>query len=162
MHWLKRQYQKLYIKVIKERAAPEYIARGWACGMFIGCAIPFGVQLYISIPLSFIIKGSKIGAALGTFITNPITIFFIYPAQCWVGSHLLGKSLSYSYVATTLKEVLAKQDWASLVQLSGHLVASFFVGGLLLAGIMTPITYYGILSLVRKARAKGGRKCQNA
>ena len=89
-NWFKRKLVWLYRKIVHEKASPEYIARGWAIGMFYGCLIPFGLQLAFSIPTSFILKGSKIGATLGTLITNHVTIFFIYPVQCLVGNRLIG------------------------------------------------------------------------
>ena len=61
------------MKIVREKASPEYIARGWAIGMFFGCLIPFGFQLICSIPAAFILKGSKIGATLGTLLTNPVS-----------------------------------------------------------------------------------------
>ena len=154
---LKYRLKRFYVRAVREKKPPEYIARGWAIGMFIGCAIPFGVQLYISIPLSFFLKGSKIGATLGTLITNPFTILFIYPAQCWFGARLLGKALEYGAITQQMKQMLAAQDWASLCKLSGTMVTSFFVGGFVLAAVMTPLTYYGMLLLVRRYRDERAR-----
>ena len=57
---IRRWWLKLYTKMVGEKATPEYIARGWAIGMFYGCMIPFGFQLMLSIPTSFALKGSKI------------------------------------------------------------------------------------------------------
>ena len=74
---LQKMWLKMYIKIVREKATPEYIARGWAIGMFYGCLIPFGFQLICSIPTAFLLKGSKIGATVGTFITNHFTIFVI-------------------------------------------------------------------------------------
>ena len=85
MPWLKSKLAALYAKIVKERKSAEFIARGWALGVFIGSVIPFGIQVYIALPLSFLLKGSKIGAVTGTLISNPITILFLYPAQCWAG-----------------------------------------------------------------------------
>ena len=48
---------RLRRKMIGEQLPIESIAGGWALGMFIGCAIPFGLQLVVSVPLS-IISGS--------------------------------------------------------------------------------------------------------
>lgn len=154
---LKYRLKKLYVKAVREKKPPEYIAKGWAIGMCIGCAIPFGVQLYVSIPLSFYFKASKIGATLGTLITNPFTIIFLYPAQCWLGARILGRSLEYGDIASKLKNVLTNQDWASLTSLSGMLVTSFFVGGFVLAAVLTPLTYYGMLAIVRRYRDERAR-----
>ena len=76
-------------KMVKDPLPPEDVAAGWALGMFVGCAVPFGLQLLVSIPLALMMRVSKVGATLGTLITNPITIFFIYPAQTWIVYHLL-------------------------------------------------------------------------
>ena len=149
---LKYRLKRLYIRAVREKKPPEYVAKGWALGVFIGCAIPFGVQLYISIPLSFFLKCSKIGATLGTMITNPLTIIFIYPAQCWLGARLLGSSLEYGTIVSSMRQMLAAQDWASLSRLSGSMVTSFFAGGFVFAAVLTPITYYGMLLLVRHYR----------
>jgi uncharacterized protein (DUF2062 family) len=47
---IRRWWKKIYAKMVSEKATPEYIARGWAIGMFYGCFIPFGAQLILSIP----------------------------------------------------------------------------------------------------------------
>ena len=140
-----------------EKASPEYIARGWAVGMFFGCLLPFGVQLFFSVPTAFLLRGSKIGAVVGTFITNHFTIFLIYPLQCYFGSMLIGNPLSYSDITNSLSNMLDKQDWDSLLALGWNLVAAFFAGGLVFAAVMTPITYFGIKKLVEKYRNKNDK-----
>lgn len=152
MRWLKEKAKALREKIVGERKPATFIARGWALGAFVGSVIPFGVQIYVALPLSFLLRCSKIGALTGTLITNPVTIIFIYPAQCWVGARIIGKDLSWQTISEAFKGVLEKQDWASLMQLSGDFIASFFVGGFLLAAIATPVMYFGVLSLVRNYR----------
>ena len=145
--WLKKKALSLYASVVREKKPPEFIARGWAIGMFIGCSVPFGFQLVISVPLSFWLKGSRIGATVGTFITNPLTIFFIYPVQCWVADRLfLSGGLSYSNLAGT--------EWSleAVAALGSETLKAFFLGGLLFAVILSPITYFTVLHLVRGYR----------
>ena len=144
----------MYNRIVKEKASPEYIARGWAIGMFYGCLIPFGFQLVCSIPTAFLLKGSKIGATFGTLLTNHFTIFIIYPIQCLVGNHIIGGNLSYSAVNDALKDVLALQNYSSLMALGRDLIISFFVGGALLTLIMTPATYFAVKAMVVKHRNK--------
>ncbi len=156
--YIKRKYIQLYRKIVHEKASPEYIARGWAVGMFFGCLLPFGVQLFFSVPAAFLLRGSKIGAVMGTFITNHFTIFLIYPLQCYFGSMLIGNPLSYGDITSAMSEVLDKQDWNSLLALGGNLVAAFFAGGFVFAAAMTPITYFGIKKLVEKYRNKNAKQ----
>lgn len=144
-------YRLLKRKIVREKLSPEDVAGGWALGMFIGCAIPFGLQLLIAIPLAMMMRVSKLGATLGTFITNPVTIFFIYPAQTFVVNKLLfGGSLTYSKLSET------EWSWHAVRKLGVEAMASFFLGGIFLAIIMTPIAYFFVRRLVVRHREKSG------
>ena len=159
-HW-KRKLIYYYGKIVRDGGTPQYIARGWGIGMFIGCVIPMSFQLLISVPLSFLLRGSKIGATLGTLITNPVTVVFIYPVQCWVGNKLIGGALSYQAIRQACRAVIEHQDWSTLMQMGGELIASFFAGGLLLGVVMTPITYFAVyLLVVRYRRLKAALKAR--
>ena len=150
--WFKKKWRKFYLKIVREKASPEYIARGWSIGMFFGCLIPIGGQLVCSIPAAFLLKGSKIGAVLGTFITNQITVFFIYPVQCYAGAKLIGLDLSYEDIKEKLKEIIDASDFTEFVDatksLAGDLTLAFFVGGAIMAIVLTPITYIAVKKMV--------------
>ena len=138
---------------LEDGMPPEDIAAGWALGVFVGCAVPFGLQLVISIPLALMMRVSKIGATLGTFVTNPVTIFFIYPAQTFVVNRLLfGGSLTYARLAAT------EWTWAAVRRLGADVMASFFLGGFLLAIVMTPLAYFAVYRIVVRARARRARR----
>ena len=57
MSWIKWKWLRLRARMMRERHPPEFIARGWAIGMFYGCTIPFGFQLILSIPTAILLKG---------------------------------------------------------------------------------------------------------
>ena len=122
--------------------------------MFYGCTIPFGFQLLLSIPTAMIMKGSKVGATLGTLFTNHFTIFIIYPIQCWLGNRLMGGDLSWAAIEGAMRDVVQERSWQSVLQLTGGLMESFFLGGLVLAAVLVPLTYYGVLRYVRAHRAR--------
>ncbi|MGN0853026.1 MAG: DUF2062 domain-containing protein [Kiritimatiellia bacterium] len=154
MSWIKQQWSRLRAQMLRDKAPPEFVARGWAIGMFYGCTIPFGFQLLLSLPTAYVLKGSRVGATVGTFITNHFTIFLIYPCQCWLGNRLLGGSISYSSICVALEAVLRDQSWAALRQLGWDLLAAFLLGGCILAAVCVPLTYWGVLRVVRRARAR--------
>jgi uncharacterized protein (DUF2062 family) len=163
MSWISRQWQRLREKMLREKAPPEFVARGWAIGMFYGWTIPFGFQLMLSIPTAILLRGSKIGATVGTFVTNHFTIFVIYPVQCWVGNRILELCgftvLPVEDIIDRLKEIggmsmLSAGFWKGLAALGGGIMYPFFVGGFLFAAIFTPLTYWGVLSCVRRYRAR--------
>ncbi|MBR7139710.1 MAG: DUF2062 domain-containing protein [Lentisphaeria bacterium] len=157
---LRRMRLRLYMKMVREKASPEYIARGWAIGMFYGCLIPFGFQLICSIPTSILLKGSKIGASVGTFFTNHFSILIIYPLQCWVGNKLMGGGLTWTETCNIMSDVLHKQNYTSLLALGWDLVIAFFIGGALLTAIMTPLTYIFVKKAVIVFRRKKEKKLQ--
>ena len=148
---LRTYWHKLKAQMLKEPLPPEDVAAGWALGMFIGCAIPFGLQLVVSIPLAMMMRVSKIGATLGTFVTNPATILVVYPLQTWVMYNLL-------FGSRDLSELPAEWSFHSVVSMSGPVIISFFLGGLALALILSPIVYFVVKHIVIRARRKWQRK----
>jgi len=157
MRSLRSSWQALRERMVKDPLPPGRVAAGWALGMFIGCTVPFGLQLMVSVPLSFLFRVSKIGATVGTLITNPVSILFLYPAQTWVGARLLGMPLSWSSVmdaCVKLRQIslLSREGWSLLAEISGQVLAGFFAGGFLLALVCTPLTYFFVWRVVRKFR----------
>ena len=60
-----------------------------------------------------------------------------------------------------------KLDFSGFLHLGGDLIASFFIGGFLLAAVCTPVTYFGVYHLVVryrriKAALKAKRMAQKA
>ncbi|MBP5790972.1 MAG: DUF2062 domain-containing protein [Kiritimatiellae bacterium] len=140
-------------KIVREQLPPETIAAGWALGIFIGCAVPFGMQLIIAVPLAIMMKVSKLGATIGTFITNPVSIFFIYPAQTFIVNKILfGGTLTYSKLAET------QWCWGAVRKLGAEVMASFFLGGMFLAIVLTPIAYFIVKQIVVRHRRRVAAK----
>lgn len=155
---LKNKILRFCLKIVHEESSPDFIARGWGIGVFYGCSIPFGLQLICSIPTAFILKGSRTGAILGTFITNHITILFIYPIQCFVGAKILGMNdLTYSSIKDSLYSVMSTPSIDSFRELflgAKNIACAFLLGGLILAAIMTPCTYFFVRYVVVKYRKR--------
>lgn len=145
---------RLYSKMLHEKASPEFIARGWAIGVFYGCVLPFGVQLLFSIPTAILLRASKFGAATGTFISNHFTIFIIYPIQCYLGARIINKPISYGGIKIALRKLISEQSYEAFSALSSELCLAFLIGGLIFAMILTPITYTVVLQLVNRHRSK--------
>lgn len=151
--------KSLRTKMVGETLSVPRIAAGWALGMFVGCFIPFGMQLVVSVPLAVGLRISRVGATVATFITNPVTIIFIYPAQTWLGSRLIGSPLDWTYlkgVCARLGEVslFAAEGWRTLGEIGGRILGGFFAGGLLFALITSPITYFVVARIVTTYRKR--------
>ena len=153
---------RLYSKMLHEKASPEFIARGWAIGVFYGCVLPFGVQLLFSIPTAILLRASKFGAATGTFISNHFTIFIIYPLQCYLGARIINKPISYGGIKVALRKVISEQSYEAFSALSSELCLAFLIGGVVFAMILTPITYTLVLQMVTRHRNKRAGKANAA
>ena len=154
-------YRLIRRKMVRDPLPPEDVAAGWALGMFVGCSVPFGLQLIVSVPLAMMMRVSKVGATLGTFITNPLTIWIIYPAQTMAMGWLLGRDFSWDYILKAMRGVAKNSDWKTLLSLSGDVVVCFLLGGLALAIILTPITYFAVRTMVRSHRSRRDQKNGN-
>ena len=151
MRSLAAYWNDLREKMVRDPLPPESVAAGWALGVFVGFAIPFGLQLAVSVPLALMMRVSKIGATVGTFVTNPATIFFIYPAQTWVVYNLVFGNRDMGELPT---------EWSrrTVMSLSGPVIISFFLGGIALAMVFSPITYHIVKRIVvRHRRRKQGK-----
>ena len=155
-------YRLIRRKMVRDPLPPEDIAAGWALGMFVGCSVPFGLQLIVSVPLAMMMRVSKVGATVGTFITNPLTIWIIYPAQTMAMGWLLGRDFSWDYILKAMRGVAKNSDWKTLLSLSGDVVVCFLLGGLALAIILTPITYFAVRTMVRSHRSRREQKNGNS
>ncbi len=163
-NFLLRLMKYYYIKVIRTPGTPDFVARGWALGVAVGCIVPVFCQLVVAIPLAFVFRCSKIGAVAGTFVTTPPTAIFIYPIQIWVGNKIINGNLSTD-TAVKLVEIFNGdypfiEKWQAFAALGGDLVAAFFAGGIAWAAVMVPAVYFGVKKLVvsyrkmREARRK--------
>jgi uncharacterized protein (DUF2062 family) len=86
---LSRKLRYLYIRFIRIRATPEQVARGMAIGLFIGMTPTIPFQMLLAVFVSSLFKENKIAAALGVWITNPITALPIYLFNFKIGRFLV-------------------------------------------------------------------------
>ncbi len=145
---IKKRIRSLYIKLIKQSGAPDYVARGVAIGFFTGFLIPMGGQMAIALLLAWMLKAKKIPAIACTWITNHFTIFIIYPVQCYVGAQIIGNPMDLETLQDIFGDFLKKHNWEAFMQLGSEILVPFFVGGALFAVISAVISYftaYGII-----------------
>lgn len=101
-----RQAKLNLVRFVRLRGTPDEIAKGTALGIFIGMTPTFGFQMLIAIFFAWILKENRLAAALGVWVTNPLTAPFIYALEYESGRFLLGMPRiafpdELSYVAMT-------------------------------------------------------------
>lgn len=157
-----RTYRALFLKLMRTQASPASLARGVALGLFIGLLIPMGLQILVVLPLAFLLKAAKIPAVAFTFVTNHVTVFFIYPVQCWIGSYMMFHPISMTTLEGKLQGLIHAPDMQSAMEAVAKmglwLGGSFFLGGLLfgaVAGIIGYfVTYQAVVRFQKKLAAR--------
>jgi uncharacterized protein (DUF2062 family) len=133
---LARQLKLHILRLIRLQAEPEDIAKGFALGIFIGMTPTFGFQILIAVFLALLLKENKIAAAIGVWITNPLTAPFIYALEYESGRLILGMDrahlpmeLSFAAVKSLGWEVLLPLSLGSVLYgaLSAVLAFSFML-----------------------------------
>ncbi len=151
------------------RGSTEAIARGLASGVFAGWFPLFGLQTIIGVALAAILRGNKIMAAAGTWVSNPFTYVPIYYFNFQVGEWLL-KGLGISVSMPKLQEfqtVVEASGWGAFqdfLALGAGVAGTLFLGCFVVGLVSAVCAYYlGMWSLNwlrarRQARSSQARR----
>lgn len=144
----RRTLRYYYYRMVRLNGTPSYLARGMAVGLFVAFLMPVGLQTIVALPLAFVFRASKVLAFVGTMATNYATMLVLYPLQCWLGSYLLFRPLSYALFKQHITAFLATPTLENFWQLGLEILLPFFAGGLFLAVIFAVAGYYATYHLV--------------
>jgi len=163
---LKRLARYYYLRFIRLRGEPHELALGMSFGIFTGMMPILPIQMALAVALALVFKGSKITAALGTWISNPLNWYFLYYYSHKLGAYVLGidgqQGQRFSSIMTSVRlgedgMVIAEK----IVSAGGLMVASFIAGGLIMAIVTAIPSYFIFLFIFRKIRVwREGRKGQ--
>jgi len=155
----KRTARFYYLKFIRLRGEPLYLAKGVALGIFIGITptIPFHTVLILG--LALLLGASKISSLLASWlVSNPLTI----PAQYYF-SWLLGKQLFPGYLSwEQIEFVMRKIEEGAgffntihhLANLGAKAITAMVAGGCLLALPFTVAGYFISLKIFQRIEAR--------
>ena len=79
-------YRKILSSFLQHDGSPFFNAKGAAIGVFSGCFPFFGFQTLLGLSLAKLAKGNLLLAAIGTWISNPLTYIPLYYFNYKVGS----------------------------------------------------------------------------
>jgi len=154
----KRQIRYYYLRFIRLRGNPHELALGMSFGIFAGLMpiLPFQTALALVLALAF--KGSKITAALGTWVSNPLNWYFLYYYSHKIGAFILGvqgqQGVLFSSIMTSVR--LREDGMAiaeKIMEAGGLMAASFLTGGLVMAIAGAIPSYFVFLMVFTRIRA---------
>ena len=85
-----RSFNYVKARVSRLRGTPHFIALGFVTGIFVSFTPFYGLHFIIAGLLAWLIRGSILASALGTFILNPLTLPLILASTHYLGSWILG------------------------------------------------------------------------
>lgn len=139
--------KKTYERLLKIRGEPKQIALGFAMGLFVGMTPTIGFQILIAIFFAALFKWNKISAAIGVWITNPITAPFIYSVNYFVGAKIYGIKKNYSFA-----DDLSVSTISAMFQKTSKILYALIIGGIVLGLPLAVAGYYFSFNAVRKYR----------
>lgn len=152
-----RQIKYYYLRFIRLRGEPHELALGIAFGVFSGMMpiVPF--QTVLAITLSLFFKGSKITAALGTWVSNPLNWYFIYHYSYRLGASIIGlpeKNAVFLSVMTAVRSGEAPMVIVEKIFGAGTaFVSAFLLGGFIMGIVCGGLCFFIFLPIFKHIRA---------
>ncbi|MGD8370455.1 MAG: DUF2062 domain-containing protein [Syntrophobacterales bacterium] len=136
-----------FLRQLKElRGKPHELSLGMAIGVFIAITptIPFHTVLAVS--LAVLLRASKLAAALGVWVSNPLTIPIFYYASYRLGRFVLG-----------MDELALPSDYSflAIIKLGGDVTAAMLHGGVLLGILPGVLAYFLTYKFTSSPRFRG-------
>ena len=130
----RERLSQILVRMRQLEGNPHYIALGTAIGTFVSITpiIPF--QTAVAVTLAFLVRGSKSAAAIGTWLSNPLTIPLVYYADYKLGCVLLN--------CQTTAESIRFDSFSQLMDLGLEVTSAMLVGSLVLGSIIGVIVYF--------------------
>ena len=143
-----RAYRIRYLwnRLKEEAKDPHQAALGVALGVFIGFTPTIPFHTILAIILARVLNGSQIAAALGVWVSNPLTIPPLYWSSFKVGYWALGKA----------PPLLLPSDFSlvTLLKLGGEVAGVSLLGGIFLAFIPAVLCYIITFKAFKTFRSK--------
>jgi len=120
---------------------PRYLGRGMAIGIFVSMTPFFPFHTAIALTMSVILRGSKRAAAIGVWLSNPLTIPICYFVTYKLGITILGTESIYD------------PDWktfSDLFKMGVDIVYAMIIGGFVLGTALGIPTYYATKKIFQR------------
>ena len=148
----KRRFRLLYLRVLRLRGEPEEVAGGMAIGVAIGLTPTVPLHLVLGIFIAFLLGKSKLAAALGGQVANPLLLPFIYILDYRVGEAVTGAS----------GPSLVSADFSAsyVLNLGWEIYYPLLIGGIVVGSLSVIPTYWMTRKIVLVYRERRRRRLE--
>ncbi len=126
------------------RGDPHFVAMGMAIGVFVAATPSIPFQTVIAVALAFILRSSKAAAAIGVWLSNPITFPIFYLASYKMGALLFGISVAYD----------PGGEAVDILKLGAEVTIAAATGGIIIGLCLAVVTYFITRKIVIKIRSR--------
>jgi len=133
MHSIRRRTKRLFLRLIAAKGHPWQLAAGVSVGIFWGLSPLWGLQMIMAVITATALNVSRIPAAILVHITNPLTVWLIYPLTWKLGDRVLAPFVGNGVPLEsggpfTLTSLAGLAGGALLRLIVGGCIAGFFLG----------------------------------
>ena len=151
-----RRIRYYYLKFIRLRGQPHELALGMAFGIFAGLMPIMPFQIALAVTLALFFKASKITAALGTWVSNPLNWYFLYYFTYKIGASILGFPQRNHFLESILASAHRGDGVVVVVGkifgAGGAIMGAFLLGGIILGVLGATPSYFIFLRLFQFIR----------
>lgn len=130
----RERFSQMLVRVRQLEGNPHFIALGMAVGVFVSITPIIPLQTIVAIGVAFLVRGSKSAAALGTWLSNPLTIPVVYYANYKLGCVLLGYQKTLDRIAF--------DSFSQLMELGLEVTWAMIVGGVVIGAVFGTAAYF--------------------
>ena len=165
--YYERRLKYYYLRFLRLKGEPHELALGMALGVFTGMLPILPFQIALAVALALLFKASKITAALGTWVSNPLNLYFIYLYDFKLGAYLLGLEKGHEIIKSVMASINRGDAvvviWSKLLSSGITLVSALLIGGIIIGAVLATPTYFIFLKVFQKLREwRHKRKAEKA
>jgi uncharacterized protein (DUF2062 family) len=127
---------------------PRYVAMGMAVGIFVSATPTIPFQTLIAVAICLVMRGSKAAAAVGVWLSNPLTFPIFYLASYKTGAILFGIPNGHT---------ISSYNTADMLELGVDITVAAVAGGIVIGIILGVIAYFLTFRAVTKIRSREKR-----
>jgi uncharacterized protein (DUF2062 family) len=153
-----------YLRIKRLRGDPEYLAKGFAFGIFLGILPLAPVQTFILVPLTILLRVSTLSAFIaGVLVSNPLTFIPQYYLTWQVGNVVLPGWAEWTQIQEALRVIGEQGVLDGLIALSRlgiKTIAVIETGGAIIGLPVAVISYFPARKFFRAVRERRLKKCR--
>jgi uncharacterized protein (DUF2062 family) len=164
--WPRRKWSRsaryVLLRLKRLKSSPHRIAVGCAAGVFVSFTPFLGFQMMSAGLIAWVLGGSVIASALGTFAGNPLSYPLIWLSTFNLGSLLMGQAANAQAVDLSSRAEALRNSVNHLsIHTASHVIETLWplvkpmaLGSVPMGGVAAIFSYFAVRRLVETSQAQ--------